>query len=115
MTFKMDKLSQFQPVCRPFQGSIQPKIVYRSVPKLVPACSSAQLRSRRRHQSYGSSYRQSTIESQVRKDSTTNAAAAEPGDVYYANEDEEKLAPNTYNVQSPADNAVKAWTIDPYT
>ena len=31
------------PQCRPFQGSIQPKTVYRSVPKLVPACSSGQL------------------------------------------------------------------------
>ena len=83
--------------CRPFQGSIQPKAVYRSVPKLVPACSSGQLRSRRQ-----------------RKDSPTHAAAAEPGAVYYANEDKEKLAPNmanTYNVQSPQDNAVKAWLL----
>ena len=93
--------------------------MYRSVPKLVPACSSGQLRSRRRHQSYGSFYRQSKFDSRVkRKDSSTYAAAAEPGDVTNANEDEEKLAPNqanTYNVQSPAVNAVKAWMIDPYT
>ena len=105
------------PQCRPFQGSIQPKTVYRSVPKLVTACSSGQLRSWRRHQSYGSRYRQSTIESQEkRKDSTTNA---EPGDSYYAKEDEKKLDPNEanvhYNVQSPRINAVKAWSIDPYT
>ena len=93
--------------------------MYRSVPKLVPTCSSGQLRSRRRHQSHGSCYRQSKIVSQARKkDSTINAAAAEPGDAYYAREDEEKLAPNKthaiyiYNVQ---DNAVKAWLIDPYT
>ena len=102
--------------CRPFQswqGSSQPrKAVHMSVPKLVPACSSGQLR--RCHQSYGSCYRQSNIESQVRKNSTTHAAASEPGDVYYANEDEEKiayLAPSVpyayYNVQSPQDNAVK--------
>ena len=92
-----------------------------SVPKLVPACSSGQLR--RCHQSYGSFYRQSKIESQVqRKDSLNHAAASEPGDVYYANEDEEKIAYLAhieayihYNVQSPQDNAVKAWSIDPYT
>ena len=98
---------------------IQPKAVYKSVPKLVPACSSGQLWSQRRHQSYGSNYHQSNIESQVRKDSSYHAAAAEPGDAYYAKEDEKKLASNEanayYNVQSPAVNAVKAWTIDPYT
>ena len=111
-------------ICRPFQswqGSSQPReAVYRSVPKPVPACSSGQLR--RCHQSYGSFYRQSKIESQVkRKDSLSHAAASEPGDVYYANEDEEKiayLAPSVpyayYDVQSPQDNAVKAWLIDPY-
>ena len=92
-----------------------------SVPKPVPTCSSGQLR--RCHQSCGSNYRQSKIESLLkRKDSLTHAAASEPGDVYYANEDEEKiayLAPSVpyihYNVQSPQDNAVKAWLIDPFT
>ena len=47
-----------------------------------------------------------------------------PGDVFYAQEDEEKiayLAPIEayiyyyYHVQSPQDSAVKAWLIDPYT
>ena len=58
--------------------------MYRSVQKLVPACSSGQLRSRRRHQSYSSSYRQSKIDSHLkRKDSYYNAAAPEPGEVPY--------------------------------
>ena len=65
-----------------------------------------------------SPFRQSNIESQLRKDSRIYNAAAEPGDVTNAKEDE-KLASNKanayYNVQSPADNAVKAWQIDPYT
>ena len=99
------------PQCRPFQGSIQPKAVYRSVPKLVPTCSSGQLRSRRRHQSYSSCYRQSNIESQEkRKDSTTNPAAAEPGDVTNVNKDEEKLvylAPSEHYYASRA-NAVRS-------
>ena len=52
------------------------------------------------------------------KDSSTSAAAPEPGDVYHAKKDEKKLAPNEacahYNVQSPraTDNAVKSWLID---
>ena len=123
-SFRILKNPARLPQCRPFQswqGSSQPrKAVNMSVPKLVPACSSGQLR--RCHQSYGFFYRQSKIESQVqRKDSLNHAAASEPGDVYYANEDEEKiayLAPSVpyayYNVQSPQDNAVKAWLIDPY-
>ena len=92
----------------------------RTFPKPVPACSSEQLW--RRHQSYGSCYRQSKFDSRVkRKDSFTNAAAPEPGYVTNAKEDEEKLAPNEakayYNVQSlqGQDSAVKAWLIDPYT
>ena len=82
--------------CRPFQGSIQPK-------------------------SYSSCYRQSKIDFLKRKDSHIHAAAAEPGDVTNAKEDEEKLASNEanayYYVQSPQaqDSAVKAWLIDPYT
>ena len=64
------------------------------------------------------SYCQSNKESQVRKDSATNAVAAEPGDVTNAKEDEEKLAPNKacahYNVQGQ-DSAVKAWLVDHYT
>ena len=109
------------PQCRPIQlGTSQPKAVYNSAPKLVPACSSGQLRSQRRHQSYGSNYRQSKFDSQgKRKDSSYHAAAAEPGDAYYAQEDEEKLDPNEanayYYVQSPEDSAVKAWLIDPFT
>ena len=54
----------------------------------------------------------------MRKDSATNAVAAEPGDVTNAKEDEEKLAPNKacahYNVQGQ-DSAVKAWLVDHYT
>ena len=107
--------------CRPFQGSIHPKTVYKqSVQKPVPAYSSEQLW--RRHQSYGSCYCQSKFDSQVkRKDSSTHAAAPEPSDVTNAKEVEEKLAPNEantyYNVQSlqGQDSAVKAWLIDPYT
>ena len=112
--------------CRPFQswkGSSQPEALYRSAPKLVPASSRGQLC--RRHRSYGSSYRQSNIDSQSkRKDSPIHAEAFEPGDVFYAQEDEEKiayLAPIEayiyyyYHVQSPQDSAVKAWLIDPYT
>ena len=56
-----------------------------------------------------------------RKDSCIHAEALVPGDVINANEDEEKiayLAPSVpyayYYVQSPQDNAVKAWLIDPY-
>ena len=59
-----------------------------------------------------------------RKDSS-NAAASVPGDGDNAHEDEEKahyhhyLAPaeayTHYDVQSPQDNAVKAWIIDPFT
>ena len=110
--------------CRPFhcgKGSSQPRAEYRSAPKPVPACSSRQLW--RRHRSYAANKRQSHIDPQLRrKDSYTNAAALEPGDVNIANQDEEKieyLAPveayTEYNVQSPQDNAVKAWLIDPYT
>ena len=93
--------------------------MYRSAPKLVPACSPEQLW--RRHRSNGSIYRQSNIDSQSkRKDSPIHAAALEPGDVFYAQEDEEKiayLAPTEayYYIQSPQDTAVKAWSIDPYT
>ena len=106
-----------------WQGSSQPReAVYTSVPKPVPACSSKQLWCR--HRSSRLSYHQSKFDSQVqRKDSFTNAVAPEPGDAYYAQEDEEKLllyslapiiAQAYYNVQSPQDNAVKAWSIDPY-
>ena len=96
--------------CRPFQGSIHPKTVYKqSVQKPVPAYSSEQLW--RRHQSYGSCYPQSKFDSQVkRKDSSTHAAAPEPGDVINVNKDEEKfvyLAPREHYYASRA-NAVRS-------
>ena len=54
----------------------------------------------------------------MRKDSSTSAAAPEPGNVYHDKEDEKKLAPNKacahYNVQGQ-DSAVKAWLVDHYT
>ena len=124
-SFRILKNPARLPQCRPFQswqGSSQPrKAVYMSVSKPVPTCSSGQLR--RCHQSYGSNYRQSKFDFPLkRKDSCIHAAALEPGDVNHANEDEEKiayLAPSVpyayYNVQSPQDNAVKAWQIDPFT
>ena len=109
-----------RPQCRPFQAS-QPKAEYRSAPKPVPASSFGQLW--RRHRSYAANNCQSYIDPQLkRKDSYTNAAALEPGDVNNANQDEKKiehLAPveayTHYDVQSPQDNAVKAWLIDPFT
>ena len=65
--------------------------MYRSAPKLVPACSPGQMW--RRHRSYESSYRQSNIDSQAkRKDSPIHAAALEPGNVFNTQEDEEKIA-----------------------
>ena len=113
-----------RPQCRPFhcwKGSSQPRAEYRSAPKPVPASSFGQLW--RRHRSYAANNCQSHIDPRLkRKDSYTNAAALEPGDVNNANQDEKKiehLAPveayTHYDVQSPQDNAVKAWLVDPYT
>ena len=116
-SFRILKNPARLPQCRPFhswQGSSQPtEAVYRSVPKPVPPSSSRQ--QLRRHQSYRFYYRQSKFVSQVkRKDSPTHAAAAEPGAVYYANEDEEKLAPNKANTYDdafkfPRANAVRSY------
>ena len=69
--------------CRPFQGSIEPKAVYKQFTlKPVPASNRAQLQ--RRHQSCLMKRVQSKIDSRVkRKDSHSIAAAPEPGDVNY--------------------------------
>ena len=112
-----------RPQCRPFQswkGSSQPKSVYRSAPKPVPASFSRQLW--RRHQSCGTNSRQSKADLDWKRKDSKNAAASVPGDGNNAQVDEEKLynlapaeAYTQYNVQSPQDNAVKAWLFIPFT